>query len=211
MAANFERLQMKNISKAIVLVATSLIALPTWAVNKCTSSDGKIVFQDAPCQSSTKSETLKIGAKAGGESWQFARNKDDMTGLITCFAVSPSVYALRLKGSPIAKIQIAMRNDIVSLSIQSPISTSAFHNDISGMGIKIDGNDFVEINRKSSSTAVGFQPDSQALLIDQMKLGQSIKMRLKFWPWDELGDTEYLSLTGFKQALALAQECSKKT
>ena len=35
------------------LIAASLLATtPVWAINKCTSTDGKVVFQDAPCAGS---------------------------------------------------------------------------------------------------------------------------------------------------------------
>lgn len=41
----------------LLLVAATALTAPAWAINKCTGSDGKVTFQDAPCVSS-KSETL---------------------------------------------------------------------------------------------------------------------------------------------------------
>lgn len=38
--------------KPAFFAAALLSAVPAWAINKCTGSDGKTVFQDAPCQKS---------------------------------------------------------------------------------------------------------------------------------------------------------------
>lgn len=35
--------------KAALLACALLAAAPTWAINKCTGPDGKVVFQDLPC------------------------------------------------------------------------------------------------------------------------------------------------------------------
>lgn len=43
----------------ILLTAAMLSTAPAWAVNKCTGTDGKVVFQDAPC-TSEKAETVRI-------------------------------------------------------------------------------------------------------------------------------------------------------
>ena len=202
---------MNKLATAIALVALCAGAMPAWAVNKCTGTDGKVSFQDAPCQSTSKSEKLRGDARPGGASWQFARTKDEMTGEITCFAVSPTVYVFSLKENPIVRLHVTMRKDIVSLSVQSPMATASFHNDVSGMGIRVGGKQFIPVNRKSSSTALGFQPQEEALVMEQMSSGSTLKLRVRFWPWDSLGDSEEITLAGYKQALALAQDCAKKT
>lgn len=48
------------ILQAITLAALSIITQNTWAVNKCTLPNGKVVFQDLPCENSSKSERLKV-------------------------------------------------------------------------------------------------------------------------------------------------------
>jgi hypothetical protein len=40
--------------KQTMFLAALLLSLPTWAVNKCAGSDGKVVFQDAPCADGAK-------------------------------------------------------------------------------------------------------------------------------------------------------------
>ena len=49
---------MKLIQAAIAAALLALTTAPTWAVNKCTLTDGKVVFQDAPCDG--KGEKLRI-------------------------------------------------------------------------------------------------------------------------------------------------------
>ncbi len=44
---------------AMALLA-AMSAAPAWAVNKCTDSTGKVVFQDAPCGNTAKAEAVKI-------------------------------------------------------------------------------------------------------------------------------------------------------
>jgi len=46
---------------ALILVAV-LAATPVWAVNKCTGSDGKVSFQDAPCTAG-KAEKVAVSVQ----------------------------------------------------------------------------------------------------------------------------------------------------
>lgn len=50
--------------KITMLWAALLLAVsPVWAINKCTGPDGKLVFQDAPCQG--KGELLDVKPASG--------------------------------------------------------------------------------------------------------------------------------------------------
>lgn len=49
-----------------VLIATTALAAPAWAVNKCTGPDGKVVFQDAPCAG--KGERIDVRPASGASS-----------------------------------------------------------------------------------------------------------------------------------------------
>lgn len=44
--------------KQSLLLALVCLTLPAWAINKCTGADGRIVFQDMPCQG--RGEKLNI-------------------------------------------------------------------------------------------------------------------------------------------------------
>lgn len=46
-----------------LLMAIVLFHAPTWAINKCTGADGKVVFQDAPCMG--RGEVLDIRPASG--------------------------------------------------------------------------------------------------------------------------------------------------
>jgi len=41
------------------------IAAPAWAINKCTAKDGKVVYQDAPCDNASRDERIKVFAGEG--------------------------------------------------------------------------------------------------------------------------------------------------
>ena len=54
-------MQIPRFSRVVIGLAVVLAAAPAWAVNKCTGQDGKVVFQDAPCDSMARSqEKLKL-------------------------------------------------------------------------------------------------------------------------------------------------------
>lgn len=43
----------------LILMTATAIAAPAWAINKCTGPDGKVSFQDAPCASNERAESLR--------------------------------------------------------------------------------------------------------------------------------------------------------
>lgn len=51
------------IKSATFLAAALIAAAPAWAINKCTGSDGKTVFQDAPCAG--KGEKIEVRPASG--------------------------------------------------------------------------------------------------------------------------------------------------
>ena len=46
--------------KCLTFLALTVIALPAWAVNKCTGSDGKVIYQETACDNAQKTETVTI-------------------------------------------------------------------------------------------------------------------------------------------------------
>lgn len=46
-----------------ILLAALLAASPAWAINKCTGADGKVVYQDAPCEG--KGEKIEVRPASG--------------------------------------------------------------------------------------------------------------------------------------------------
>ena len=47
----------------IVFLSAALLAAPAWAVHKCTGTDGKVTFQDAPCVG--KGEKMDVRPASG--------------------------------------------------------------------------------------------------------------------------------------------------
>ena len=199
---------------ACIALLTSLSA-PAWAINKCTGPDGRVAFQDAACDTQSKAieqvKTWDNNVNSSRDGWEFSRQKDDMTGAVTCFAVSPSAFVGTQRKYTDIHLQIALARDLKRLTVRlSPSDSDLFHNDLSGMGIKIDGNAFVAITRKIGQHSVGFIPADELQLFDQLQSARQIKARVRFWPWDSLHDSAALSLKNFRQAFAQAQECSRK-
>lgn len=196
--------------RASAIAAVCLLCSHAWGINKCTAVDGKVVFQDAPC--SGKGEELKLTNRStssqAGE-WKFEKRSDAMTGSVTCIAYSPSSMVL-VRGTPSVYMVVALRNDLRAVTVKSDSDTrEIFHNDLSGMGIKVDDNAFVTLDRKAGQTSVGFASDKELQVIQQLMTGKQIRIRARFWPWDNLGDSQPIGTVGFKQAYALAQDCAK--
>lgn len=203
-------------TKSALIALACLAALPAWAVNKCTMADGKVVFQDAPCDTKAKrEETVRSAPAVTGitkAGWIFERGADAMTGQVSCVALSPATYiagrthrdltAVRVLvmaqqgGRFLAMVRIDGRRD------------GLFHNDLSGMGLKTDPGEFHDISVKVGQQLVGFT--NSATVIDSMLLAKSMRLRLRFWPYDSLVDSPPISTAGITQAVAQAAECAKQ-
>lgn len=48
------------LTRSVLLVTACLIALPAWAVNKCITSTGKVIYQDAPCPDEHKKGQVNL-------------------------------------------------------------------------------------------------------------------------------------------------------
>lgn len=203
--------------KLFIAMMLLMLYAPAWAINKCTEADGKVAYQEAHCSSGSKSLEIPSACCSPTDaktSWRFERSMDRMTGVTTCLATSApvTIYA-GLRATPEIYMQIALRRDFASLTIRTNSQTDIFHHKLEGMGIKVGGFDFMPITQKFSANSVGFMNpvDSALVLMKMMPTSKGIKVRLRFWPWDPLNDSfEPISLQGFKQAYALAEDCSKK-
>lgn len=52
-----------DLHRPAILITAALLALPAWAINKCTDAAGKVSYQDEKCPAG-KSEELKITGNA---------------------------------------------------------------------------------------------------------------------------------------------------
>lgn len=53
----------KMLKPTLMAMLSIILCSPTWAINKCTNPDDKVVYQDAPC--SGKGETIVVKPAAG--------------------------------------------------------------------------------------------------------------------------------------------------
>lgn len=209
---------MNRMLKSIALFGLVAGLISTaWAVNKCTGADGKISYQEAACTNTVNKVELASApccTATDSASWQFERSKDSMTGIVTCFATSPKgLISTGPRGTTFVDVQIALRKEFASILIRSDRQTDIFHHKLDGMGIKVEGFNFMPITQKTNANAVGFANlvDGASLILSMFPKAKSFQLRLRFWPWDGLNDTfQPISLKGFTQAFALADACAKK-
>ncbi|OGB58422.1 MAG: hypothetical protein A2503_10065 [Burkholderiales bacterium RIFOXYD12_FULL_59_19] len=202
----------------VIVALLAVLCAPAWAINKCTGADGKVAFQDAPCANASKvAEQVKTWGNTGNtaEAWRFSENKDSMTGREFCFVVSPIIstgYRGNNSGFAHVWFQIAMNSagSVALTARTSEASSSLFHNDISDMGVKVDEKEFTPFNQKINAHAVGFSDASTPALLSQLETGSQLRMRLRFWPYDQLHDTPPMSMVGFKPVFAQAKACAKR-
>lgn len=69
--------------KVAILLAATVGVVPVWAINKCTGSDGAVVFQDAPCSGKGEALTVRPGSGHANASTaaSAARTKTEVAGI----------------------------------------------------------------------------------------------------------------------------------
>ncbi len=191
-------------------------ASPVMAINKCKGGDGKVTYQEAACEPSSKGE--KLGnipeARSGqGGAWEFVRQRDDMTGDTTCFAVSQFQYiswGRGLSNSTAIRMQLAVPvgGSALVLSIRSTQGGSSFHSNFEGSGVRVGEGEFVGFASRSGSHGLIFAQDRQPELLGALSKARDFRVRVKMWPYDTLIDTSPISLQGFQSAVQRAMACA---
>ena len=200
---------------ALLVGFAMCLAPAAWADNKCTGADGKVVYQDAPCSSTSKSaEQVKTWDNSSGtsrsETWRFESRKDELTGKIACLALSPVTYpkvSVSSKFIPVHAV-LAISGGSAVLGVRTSDDRNLFHNDVSGMGMKTDNGTFTPMPVKSGSHVVGVA-DSEAM-IEALEKSKSLTVRVRFWPYDQLYDMEPIPSAGFSVALRQTRACAKQ-
>ena len=204
---------MKQIA-ALSCIILSVYAVPAAAVNRCTGQDGKVTYQQAVCPTSAKDVKI-ISAPANGQTnaaqgvWKFKRSLDEMTGQAACFVVSPITSPMKPipKGFyPVHAMLVVDGAGGTVFGIRTSSDEKLFHNDLAGVGIKTDVGEFMPLTVKSGSHVVGLGSSVQVL--EQLDKAQSLQMRLRFWPYEQLYDFSPLSMAGYGAALAQAKSCA---
>lgn len=199
--------------KKVLAVALAFAVVPAWAINRCTGPDGKVQFQDGACTSNETSKTLPILSAPPGDrdKWNFEKSTDSMTGKVSCLAFSPEV----LLGTRVARQYNAVRLTVHALPNERFLATAdimsgsrdIFHNDLAGMGIRSEPGSFLPLDVKLGQKMVGGSKSGQA--IDELLSAKFIKLRLRFWPYDDLVDSPAIATVGLRQAIVLASQCAR--
>lgn len=111
--------------KYLLIAAALLVALcaPAWAINKCTGADGKVAFQDAPCQG--KGELLDVKPASGkGNSSPVAPGG---TGAAAAGAAKPLTEAQRIDAQVTASQRERRRRDLEQLFIPQAKAATEQH------------------------------------------------------------------------------------
>lgn len=197
------------------------LALASWtnvghAINKCTTADGQTIYQQASCPGNAKTEELKITVPTGTTAgiWKFTREKDSMTGEVGCFATSPSETTNFSRGmhtynTVYLQLYAKPESSTMLLTVRT-YGGSVFHHDMTGQGIKVDGSPFLPLTKHYSQKAIGIGNDALAPIIGALQNGKDFRLRLRFWPYETLHDTQPIPTTGFKQAVLQAMRCLVK-
>jgi hypothetical protein len=206
---------MRKTLNTMALVAAALAVSPAWAVNKCTGLDGAVMFQDAPCDAGAKkAETVRAAPAVTGKTrqeWAFQKGVDAMTGGVSCAAYSPIIYMSPQTSRDFQHLRvmvIAKPNGKFLAAVQILDHSSAiFHNQLDGMGLKTEPGAFHALGIKGGQKLVGFNDSTAA--IDALVLSSSIRLRVRFWPYDRLLDSDSVSTIGLRQAVISAAHCAK--
>lgn len=195
-------------------VALSVFAVPVAAINKCTGQDGRVSYQEAACPNSAK-DSKSIAAQANGSTsdaagvWKFKSAKDDMTGQASCFVISPVTFPVKPQPKgfyPVNAVLAFGGPDGPIFGMRTSEDKTLFHNDLSGMGIKIDAGEFTPLTVKSGSHILGVS--SSAGVVAQLEKAQTLLARVRFWPFDQLYDLNPLAMDGYRAAVAQAKACA---
>ena len=178
---------------------------------KCTEANGKVTYQTGSCPPGAKIEvtrTDKISQPATGEAWQHTRTTDRMTGETTCAATSPVFHNHSKHDYPTHRIVVMPGQHEPSIGIIITDNKTTYHHDVRGTGIKVGDMALVPFASRISQTIITPTPGTATALVEAMHTATSIRIRTRYWPWDDTRDSDALPTTGFKQAFALAKVCA---
>lgn len=143
--------------------------------------------------------------------WTFERRTDNMTGAIDCAAISPVEYLQTGAGQQTAPVRLVIRvaGTKVLASIRVDTTTRGLlHPNASGSGVKVEPGAFHATSERAAQTEAHLANSSQA--VDELLLGKTARLRVKFWPYDRLVDSEPISLRGLPQAVQQVAECARR-
>lgn len=186
------------------------------AVTKCTGADGRVVYQEMPCAASQESRSIAVAPsqEALDKRWRFVRQKDPMTGLATCFAISPTAHSWRSVAGAYTRVfaQVAMTPATADLQFSVQISNepkTSFHIKVDGLGLRVDDKPFIPLSRKLGSSALSVERDRQPELLGSIRDAKVLRLRLRYWPYEQAHDAEDIPMAGAFEVVRRAMSCEE--
>lgn len=183
-----------------------------WAVNKCTGPDGKVSYQESPCPTAARTQEMAAAPLSAAEAsklWQYTRAVDSMTNTKTCAVISPTTYLVGRNYRDVTDARVvvtALANERFLASVHIG-KGNLIHNDVRGMGLKAEPGQFYPLDIKAGQKLVS--TSQSGAVIDELLAARSVRLRLRFWPYDDLLDTDPIEMAGFRQAMVQAANCAK--
>lgn len=199
-----------------LFAALSCVGVPAIAATyKCVGPGGKTAYQSYPCPSASTSTTIDVspsvqdGAASSKDAWTFWRRVDQVTGAVTCGAVSPGFDLTTPSGRWInAQLLHDMNSDgeTIYLRVQSG---EVFHHAFAGSMLKV-GDVAYPFMSRPVQRAMHVGKIHVERVSERLAAAAPMMVRVKLWPWDEFVDSRVAQFSGYRQARALAKECSKR-
>ena len=207
-------MKLATIALATMLVCGGASAMRVEDVPvKCTAPDGKVTYQRGSCPPGNKIDVVRADASTSSPegSWTFERSTDSMTNTGRCTAISPrfSIPAKReYIQAQVFVLYLKSGGPFVAVLNQS--SGAVFHHNIRDTGIKVGEAGMIPFGSRPTQSTLVLPPGTDGPVIESMLRYPTAKVRIRMWPWDETYDSLPISLSGFKQANALAKQCSAR-
>lgn len=203
---------------AIGLMGLGLAGVVQAEMFKCTDASGHVTFSQTRCaEDAVKLDTAQKTSTARTE-WTLIDQVDKMTGRRQCIIESPGSYVGK-QGSDFlfVSIRVTLMDDsrpIVAFYSAAPlgdrVEPPSFHNDIHGLGIRIDDNPFVPVDRKAAQRVIGFEEASSERVVALLEAGSEARARVRFWPYDTLYDGSPIALSDFPRAMESLRRCNAR-
>ena len=194
------------------LLLLAISALPAWAqIYKCPDGKGGTVFRDRPCSDErTGSDVPVVPPRLSSSSgWHVRGGTDKLTDERSCILVSPEASLFTTHNQRAAvHIAVALTSigEMVTLVSAQTSARLSFHNEIRGLGLRIDTHPFVPADVKGNQTVLVFLPERSHQIFTQLETGKTAQFRVRFWPYDETFDGE-IPLVGFAEGVEALKRC----
>lgn len=206
---------MKKNLLVICLVAVG-VSVQAGSIHKCTDTNGRVTFQERPCASvDVKSEVVVSDRQQPAQAsrglsikWKFEDSVDGMTGLRSCSMVADSFF-IGTSGNQIVSVYPAIVSAAGEFAVAFKVSgqRTLVHNNINGLGLRVGEADFQPFTQRYGQSAVGFDPASSRAVIVQLKESDTLRVRMRFWPYDQTHDSQPVRHTGFGVAYNQMLSC----